>query len=244
MRVPRLYVDMPLVTGEVVELPVRHSNYLCKVLRMEAARELWLFNSTGGAFKSCIALANPKKARVLVGEHDEANRESPLEIELGVALSKGDRFDFVVQKATELGVTSIRPLITERIDVRLNAERTGKKLDHWKGISISACEQSGRNILPEVCEPVSLSQWCSSIDQDCRVMMDSRAKSSIRDLNLAETNKRVAVLIGSEGGFSESEAQLTSASNFVGVALGPRILRTETAPMAIISIMQSLWGDF
>jgi len=243
MRVPRLYVDMPLVSGDIIELPLKQSNYLCKALRMEIGRELWLFNGQGVAFQAQIHSAHPKKAQVLVGEKDNIDRESPLKIELGIALSKGDRFDYVVQKATELGVTSICPLVTERIDVRLNEERMNKKLDHWRGIGISACEQSGRNILPVIAEPSTLDQWCDSLAQKYKLVLAPDAKSSIKDIDFGK-GREVAVAIGPEGGFSSREIDLVHSQGFKGVALGPRILRTETAPLAIVSILQLLGGDF
>lgn len=244
MRVPRIYVDSALRTGSSIQLPLRQSNYLCKALRMEAGRELWLFNGQGGAYKSQIELPNPKKAQISVGEFDEENRQSTLNIELGIAVSKGDRFDFVVQKATELGVTSIRPLLTERIDVRLNAERSKKKLEHWQSISISACEQSGRNMLPVVDAPLTLEAWCSDLNQECRIIMDPYSNISLGDLASGQTKQqKVAVLIGPEGGFSETEVKLARNNGFTGITLGPRILRTETAPLVIISLLQSLWGD-
>ena len=243
MRIPRVYVDMPLASDRTVELPAQQSNYLCKALRMDAGRELWLFNGQGGAFQAKIEQHHPKHARVAVGDKDRRDRQSPLSIELGIALSKGDRFDLVVQKATELGVTSIRPLITDRIEVRLNADRMNRKLEHWRGISVSACEQSGRNILPAICEPVPLGQWCGSADQDSKLILDPARGCSIRDL-ANEKKQQVAVLIGPEGGFSKRELDLAQEAGFTGITLGPRILRTETAPLAIISILQSLWGDF
>lgn len=210
---------------------------------MDTDRELWLFNGQGGAYRSRIARADHKKAQVRVEDFDADNRQSPLEIQLGMALSKGDRFDLVVQKATELGVNLIQPLLTDRIDVRLNAERMGKKLEHWRGIAISACEQSGRNLPPTIGEPVTLDQWCSSTEQANKLLLDPLAEKSIKDVPI-QPNQAVMVLIGPEGGFSERETQLAQSSQFDGVTLGPRVLRTETAPLAIISILQALHGDF
>lgn len=243
MRVPRIYVDIPLISGVVIQLPPKQSNYLCKALRMEAGRELWLFNGLGGVFKSVIEQAHSKNAQVAVGDKDIADCESPLNIELGIALSKGDRLDLVIQKATELGVTSICPLITDRIDVRLNAERMGKKLEHWRSIGISACEQSGRNILPVIKEPLTLDNWSATLNQEYKLILDPCTESSIKDLNMGE-ERDVAILIGPEGGFSEREIELAQVRGMTGISLGPRILRTETAPLAMISILQALWGDF
>lgn len=244
MRVPRIYVDIPLTSGAIVQLPVSQSNYLCKALRMEAQRELWLFNGEGGAFKSVIHHAHHKNAQVAVGDQDLSDCESPLKIELGLALSRGDRFDLVVQKATELGVSTIYPLQTDRIDVRLNADRMNKKLAHWRSIAVSACEQCGRNILPVIREPLAIDQWLASIEQSCKLILDPVAGNPIKDLQISAEKREVAILIGPEGGFSDREKQLALTEGLTGVTLGPRILRTETAPLAMISILQALWGDF
>lgn len=243
MRIPRLFVELPMPIGSQLELPQKQSNYLCKVLRMEAGRELRLFNGQGGQFMARIALADPKKAQVTIEAFDGADRQSPLQIELGIALSKGDRFDLVVQKATELGVHGIQPLLTDRIDVRLNPERMNKKLDHWRGIAISACEQSGRNLLPTIEQPVSLDDWCAKSDAGNRMVLDPLSGNSIKDLKI-QPGQQTMVLIGPEGGLSEREIDVAQANQFIGISLGPRILRTETAPLAIISILQALHGDF
>lgn len=244
MRIPRVYIDSSLKTGELIELGHKQSNYLCKALRMESGRELWLFNGQGGAFQARINLADNKRAQVLVGTHSVENRQSPLDIKLIIALSKGDRFDLVIQKATELGVTAIQPIVTERTDVRLNAERAMKKLEHWRGIGVSACEQSGRNILPVIAGPLSLNECFSSLVEEdgCRIMMDPYAKISVSDL-ASQNQQRVAVLIGPEGGLSEVELTAAKSKGFIGTTLGPRILRTETAPLVIIGLLQSFWGD-
>lgn len=241
MRVPRLYIDAPLCSGQQLELPQQQSNYLCRVLRFEVGRELWLFNGAGGAYKSVLSAVSPKRAQVIVGERDEDDRESPFKIELGIALSKGDRFDLVVQKATELGAYRIQPLITEHVDIRLSAERAAKKLAHWRAISISASEQSGRNCPPAIDEPLPLSDWCAKLNQGCRILMDPAQGVSIRGLQIE--GQSAAVLIGPEGGLSESELDFALNQGFTGVKMGPRVLRTETAPLAVLSVMQAIWGD-
>lgn len=205
-------------------------------------RELWLFNGLGGAYKASIHLAHPKRALVNIGEKDFDDRESPLRIELGIGVSKGDRFDFVVQKATELGVTSIQPLNTEHVDVRLNKERAEKKCNHWAGIIESACEQSGRNILPRINAPKSLDDWCKSLTQQCKITMNPENGDSVKALSVVDSE--VAVLVGPEGGLSLEERKRAEGYGFTGITLGPRVLRTETAPLAIISLLQCLWGDF
>lgn len=241
MRVPRVYVDMPLESGQTVQLPARQSNYLCKALRMLPGRALWLFNGQGGAFKAELLKADSKRAEAILLDFDSENRESPLHITLGIGLSKGDRFDLVIQKATELGVAAIQPLITERVEVRLNADRMKKKVEHWRGVVVSACEQSGRNLLPKLNNPVNLNDWLGQLnDSNCYVL---NPESDNSFASLAGIHKKVTLLVGPEGGLTLGEVGTAETSSFHGISLGPRILRTETVPLAAISIMQAHWGD-
>jgi len=243
MRIPRIFLRSPLSLGTEIELPAKQSNYLCKALRMEAGRWLWVFNGSGGAYKAIIRDASSKKAMVEITEYEAEDRESPLRIELGIALSKGDRFDLVLQKATELGVTHISPLFTERVEVRLNKERTEKKWRHWRGIIESACEQSGRNRLPLLIMPQPFEKWAESLTQKTRITMHPDNGCSIRDLRVESSE--IAVLIGPEGGLTEAEVEKAALNyGFSDITLGARVLRTETAPLAVISLLQGFFGDF
>lgn len=242
MRVPRVYLDADIQSGQLLRLPVRQSNYLCKVLRMHSGRELWLFNGRGGAWLCQIDEADAKRAIVSVGELDQENYESPLQLELVIALSKGDRFEFVLQKATELGVTRIQPMVTEHTEVKLNAERLNKKHEHWQGILISACEQSGRNRVPKLLPVKSFGDLLVQPSDMTGILLDPQAKQGLSVLNKRPENG-LRLYIGPEGGFSEAETDQAKKSGLQGIRLGPRVLRTETAPLAIISILQANFGD-
>jgi len=242
MRVPRVYLDADIQSGQLLSLPGRQSNYLCKVLRMQSGRELWLFNGRGGAWLCRIDEADAKRAVVSVGELYQENHESPLQLELVIALSKGDRFEFVLQKATELGVTRIQPMLTEHTEVKLNAERLNKKHQHWMGILISACEQSGRNRVPELLPVKSFGELLAQPSDMAGILLDPQAKQGLSALN-KRPESGLRLYIGPEGGFSEAETDQAKKSGVQGIRLGPRVLRTETAPLAIISILQSNFGD-
>jgi len=169
------------------------------------------------------------------------HNESPLSIELGIGISKGDRFDVVLQKSTELGVSKIFPLVTERTEVRLDSERAEKKLEHWRQVVISACEQSGRNVVPAVSSTQKFSAWISECDADQKFVLHHRAEKSPAS---NPKPQRVALLIGPEGGLSADEIAAAEKCGFAPWRLGPRVLRTETAPLAAITALQWLWGDF
>jgi len=241
MRVPRVYLDADIRPGQLLGLPAKQSNYLCKALRMQSGRELWLFNGRGGAWLCQIDEADVKQAVVSVGEFDQDDHESPLQLELVIALSKGDRFEFVLQKATELGITRIQPMMTERTDVKLNTERLKKKHEHWQGILISACEQSGRNLVPDLLQVVGLEELLARPSAMTGILLDPQANQNLSSLKQSENGFRL--YIGPEGGFSEQELVLARNAGLLGVCLGPRVLRTETAPLAIISVLQSEFGD-
>jgi 16S rRNA (uracil1498-N3)-methyltransferase len=208
---------------------------------MQAGRELVLFNGEGGEYAAEILAVNKKYVEVAVGSFLVENRESPLRLELAIGVSRGDRMDWVLQKATELGVTKITPLITERTEVKLNAERTDKKLEHWRHIIISACEQSQRNLLPSLVQPMHFSEWVGGCDAALKFVLHHRDSQGFPQ---AETPQSVALLIGPEGGLDDCEIEQALAQKFLPLTLGPRVLRTETAPVAAISLVQYLWGDF
>lgn len=241
MRVPRVYLDADIQSGQLLRLPARQSNYLCKVLRMQSGRELWLFNGRGGAWLCQIDEADAKQALVSVEAFDQENHESPLQLELAIALSKGDRFELVLQKATELGITRIQPMMTEHTDVKLNAERLKKKHEHWQGVLISACEQSGRNLVPELLPVTGFGDLLSQPSTMTGILLDPLSSGKLSGLRLPENGIRLYV--GPEGGFSELELDLARKAGLQGIRLGPRVLRTETAPLAIISVLQAYFGD-
>ncbi len=241
MRIPRVFTHQALVTNSTLALAEPQSHYLSKVLRMQAGRELILFNGEGGEYAAEISAAHKKHVDVSVKEFFAENRQSHLQLELAIGVSRGERMDWVLQKATELGVTKITPLMTERTEVKLGGERADKKMGHWQQIIISACEQCQRNLLPELAEPQHYSDWVTQCDAELKFVLHHRDN---KGLPQDKSTQHVALLIGPEGGLDEDEIAQALAQGFSPLTLGPRVLRTETAPVAAISLVQYLWGDF
>ncbi len=241
MRIPRIFTTQTLAENSIVELPEAPAHYLSKVLRMQLGRELILFNGLGGEYFAAIEAMTKKLVSVKISNFNAENRQSPLQLELAIGISRGERMDWVLQKATELGVTKITPLITERIEVKLGGERAEKKVNHWQQTIISACEQCQRNLLPELAEPVLLEDWLKQCTAEAKFVLHHRDN---QDLPSDKKFTSIALLIGPEGGLSDNEIVQACTRQFAPVTLGPRILRTETAPVAAISLVQYLWGDF
>lgn len=241
MRIPRIYTEQNLLSGEVVELEESASHHLSKVLRMQAGRELIVFNGAGGEFAATIYEVHKKHVVIQVAEHTLDNRESPLNLELAIGISRGERMDWVLQKATELGVTNIIPLITERTEVKIGGDRQDKKIQHWQQTIISACEQCQRNLLPTLAEPIQISDWLTQVNSELRFVLHHRDS---KQLPADKKPESVTLLIGPEGGLSDREIAHAIEYDFNALTLGPRVLRTETAPVAAISLVQYLWGDF
>lgn len=242
MRIPRLYTEMPLIAGQSLVVEDRLAHYMGQVLRMRVGRDIILFNGDGHSYAAQLESVSKKQLSCLVTERlTDGDTQSKLAITLGIAISKGDRFDWVVQKATELGVAKICPLFSERVDVKLNNERLLKKQGHWRQVMISACEQSGRNHLVEIAEAQSLENWVSNQQGELKfVLSPSHSQPLNADINSPNS---ISLLIGPEGGLSDVELQSSIAKGFQALQLGPRVLRTETAPLAAISILQFHWGD-
>ena len=241
MRINRIYHNTSLQSGQRIDLDERASHHLAKVLRQQPGDSLILFNGDGRQYPAEITAIDKKRVTVLIGEPQVPLTESPLAIHLGIAISKGDRLEWVLQKATELGATAITPLFSERTEFKLKGERLEKKLQHWQQIIVSACEQCGRNSLPQLHSPQSAMQWSESVQADRKLVLHHRSDGS---LDPADTVHSTALLIGPEGGLSELEIQHAERNGFQPLTLGPRVLRTETAPLAAIAVLQSLWGDF
>ncbi|WP_439133107.1 16S rRNA (uracil(1498)-N(3))-methyltransferase [Pseudomaricurvus sp.] len=240
MRIPRIYTEQPLQVDSDIELDDNASRHVGKVLRMQAGRELVLFNGQGGEYTATISDVGKKKVRVSIASFDDVERESPLPIHLGIGISRGERMDWVLQKVTELGAARITPLFTERTEVKLTGPRLEKKQQHWQQILISACEQCQRNTLPQLQTAQRFEDWLPSVTEASRFVLHHRT-----DTSLAKSDKptSVALLIGPEGGLSAAEIQRAQQQEFLPLALGPRVFRTETAPIAAISVLQYLWGD-
>ncbi len=241
MRIPRIYTPQDLIENSLIELDEAAANHVAKVLRMKTGRALFLFNgNTQSHFEANVASVERRSVSIQLGKQIATQLESPLHIHLGQAISKGDRFEFAIQKAVELGVNEITPLWTEHCDVKLNDERLDKKMRQWRQIAIAACEQSGRDIVPVIHPAIQLEPWLSQVNADEKWVLDPRGASQ----KSAETAKRACILVGPEGGLSDSEVSLACDHSFKAKLIGPRILRTETAALTALCLMQDLWGDF
>lgn len=240
-RTVRIYQAGPYDAGQVIELSAAASQHVHLVLRMSVGEELILFCGDNREFAARIASIEKKKVMVQLNAVSMVNRESPRQIHLGQAISKGERMEWVVQKAVELGVSSITPLLTLRSVVRLDAERLAKKVAQWQAIAIAACEQSGRNHVPMIHLPCPLSHYLEQCQAANKCLLHPYEAKSWRESVLSEGD--IALLIGPEGGFSEAEVELAKQYQFQSLSLGPRILRTETATLAALSILQATRGD-
>jgi 16S rRNA (uracil1498-N3)-methyltransferase len=241
MRTTRIYLDLELAAGAEVLLPAAQSNHLLRVLRLRTGAPLTLFNGCGGEYAAELTDGGKAGARVAIRAHSPAERESPLHLTLLQGVARGERMDAIVQKATELGVQRIVPMSCEFSVVRLDAASRQRRAEHWRAVAIAACEQCGRNRLPEV-EPISeFAEACAGSSAGVRIMLLPQAPES---LTAVSAGLRSAVLlVGPEGGLSGREQLQAQRSGFRPCRLGPRILRTETAPLAALAALQALAGD-
>ena len=244
MRIPRIYIHAPLQIGCEIDLDRESVRHLLQVLRMKPGASLILFNGDGRDYNGQLLECTRKSARVAISDHSDEEPLPVLEINLGLGLSKGERMDFAVQKSVELGVSCITPLLTEHSAVRLSTERLENRMEHWKRVSLAACEQSGRRRLPRVSDTLALSKWLSQTEHldSTAILLDHRASKTLDQVEF--TGSTINLLIGPEGGLSPDEQTQALAAGFADVRLGPRVMRTETAPLAAISAIQMLWGDF
>mgnify|MGYP001814353932 CR=1 FL=1 len=240
MRIPRIYTGQVLRAESSFDLEPGPSQHLARALRMQVGDSLVLFDGSGGDYPATVVAIDKKQVSVTTGVHNSREVESPLAIHLGIAISRGDRMDWVVQKATELGVSGITPLLTERTEVKLKGDRAQKKLGHWQQIAISACEQCGRNRIPQVAPLTALKSWLATTTAERKLVLHHRA---INAGAAAGSPSSVALLVGPEGGLSDAEIALAESASYQSLQLGPRVLRTETAPLAAIALLQSRWGD-
>lgn len=239
---PRFYVDFALSPDSVVELPddvVRHLN----VLRVKNTEEIVLFNGNGKAYPALPEVLEKRRASVRILREEATDNESPLNITLVQAVSSAERMDFTLQKSVELGVAEIRPVISERCVVRLSGERAEKRVARWQEIVVSACEQSGRNIVPKVLPLTTYAQALQQLPQETtKLLMSLNRAQKLSDVQ--PQSGKVVFMVGPEGGWTEKEEQQAFDAGFQSVTLGKRVLRTETASLAAIAAMQTLWGDF
>jgi 16S rRNA (uracil1498-N3)-methyltransferase len=241
VRLTRVYVAGPLQSGRPHGIAGSAANHILRVLRLGAGAAVTLFDGTGGEFAARIASVRRDSLLVDVGAHEGLERESPLDVTLAQGVSRGERMDWVIQKATELGVRRIVPLISARSVVRLDPRQAERKLQHWRGISIAACEQCGRNRLPELLPPVDLPEFLGATAKEALcLVLSADGREHIRFLAPAAA---VILLVGPEGGLAPQEQAAARDQGFKPVCLGPRILRTETAAIAALAALQSSCGD-
>lgn len=253
MPAPRFYCPPTLLPGTIfsatvqisdsVELPAAAAHHASRVLRLRVNDEVHLFDGTGNELHGRICVITGKSVRLDRLHIQTINRESPLHIVLAQALCSSEKMDWIVQKATELGVSAIQPLQTERSITRLSGERAEKRAEHWRGVTIAACEQCGRNILPIVYAPQDFAHWLVAMRPSIATKL-MLAPISCDSLSMqVKPTHSIVLLIGPEGGWSAAEMGMSEQANFTPISLGARILRTETAAIAGITALQTLWGD-
>ncbi|GLQ30577.1 16S rRNA (uracil(1498)-N(3))-methyltransferase [Litoribrevibacter albus] len=242
MRIPRIYTKALDQALDNLWLDADTSHYLGRVLRMKPEQQLYLFDGQGyEVLARIIQFEGKQKTQVEVLEIIDNNTESPVRIHLGQSISKGDRMEFTIQKSVELGVAEITPLWADRCEVKLKGERLQKKVEHWQSIAVSACEQSGRSVVPRINMPSTVNEWVTSCSEKTKITLHHRATTSLKSIEAPDS---AALLIGPEGGLTEQEIETSEAAGFESIAMGPRVLRTETASLAALSLMQYEWGDF
>lgn len=243
MRTIRSYIDAPLAPGAELALPETIGNHIVRVLRLKTGDAFNLFNGDGKDYPAEITAIDKKGATARILSCHAVNTESPLNIHLYQSIARGEKMDWILQKATELGVAAFTPMVSDRTEVKLDSERSDKKLNHWLGVIRSACEQSGRACLPAVHAPVSINQLNGAVKLDQAYYLDPEAADGINGLVL-DTASDLTLAIGPEGGFSDRDIRLLQTAGFKGLRIGPRVLRTETAGIAAIAALQSRFGDW
>jgi len=228
----RLYLEQPLQADSLISLPPGPARHV-QVLRLQPSAVITLFNGRGGEWQATVKQMGRSDVQVLVGQHDPVDRELPHRITLAIGMPANERMDALVEKATELGVAMLQPLLTERSVLRLSGERAEKRLAHWQGVAVAACEQSGRTRVPELAPVRSLAEWLRGLpasDSEQRCLLSPRATGA-----LTVSAGPVIFLSGPEGGLSEAEEALAVSAGFTAVSLGPRVLRADTAPLAVLA---------
>jgi len=242
VRIPRVFHPEPLKGCEQVMLSPAASSHVLTVLRLKSGAPLVLFDGSGFEFEGLLEQAERKHARVKISRMHGPAVESPLVISLAQGISRGERMDYTVQKAVELGVASIIPVLTERSVVRVDEKAALRKQQHWQQIAVSACEQSGRVRVPEIAPPVSFAEFLAARQQaQFKLLLDPQAADTIG--TLPDPADHCILLVGPEGGLADGELDAAKRGGFLGIQLGPRVLRTETAALVGLSLLQARWGD-
>lgn len=240
---PRLYVSEPIHAHGVCLLPPEQSHHLSHVLRLAAGDAVTVFDGRGSEYDAIIARVSKSGITLNMSEPRAVDRESPLDVTLAQGISSGDRMDYTVQKAVELGISAVQPLATERSVVRLNPERALKRVAHWQAIAIASCEQCGRNRVPEVLPVQPFTAWLGApAESALRLTLAPGAALKLAELDRPQTP--IVLIAGPEGGLSPREREDATRAGCTSVRLGPRVLRTETAAVAALAALQTLWGDF
>lgn len=241
MRMTRCHVDMPLPVGSKIVLPESAAAHLVRVLRLREGDGCVLFNGDGNDCAARIATAGKREVVVEILGFEPIHNESPFRITLVQGIARGEKMDLILQKATELGAIAIVPVLAERTEVKLDAERTEKRMTHWRSVIASACEQSGRAIIPRLAVPAALADAAKEIADPLKLTLDPTGEHTLASLPASASSTTLA--IGPEGGWSPRDRETLRATGFTGLRLGPRVLRTETAGLAAIAALQSRFGD-
>lgn len=243
MRIPTIYTEIELAEKSEFELDSTSAHHIANVLRMKQGDSVKLFNGSGYFFSASITQSSKKSVSVFINTSEKAQTESSLHTHLGQVMSRGDRMDYAIQKSTEMGVNEITPLMSERCELKLKSDRENKRLAHWQQVAISAAEQCGRATVPKVHPVSTLEDWLSQHgDTGLSLVFHHRDTQNLSQIQTAP--KHVNLLIGPEGGLSQTEIEQAKQANFKACTFGPRVMRTETAPVACLSVLQWLWGDF
>jgi 16S rRNA (uracil1498-N3)-methyltransferase len=238
----RIYQNTELKSGSNIQLDTQASHHLARVLRAEVGDAVTLFNGQGGEYAAAIEKIDKKNVSVTLGEHNARDTESPINLWLAQGIARGEKMDFIIQKAVELGVKKIFPLKTERVNVQLKGDREAKRIQHWQSIVVSACEQSGRNSLPEITAPQTYRNFLEDINADHAFVLSPHVEKNTDTIKI-KSAESVLLLIGPEGGLSDAEVNAAVQHGYKPLRLGPRVLRTETATIAALAKLQSQFGD-
>ncbi len=236
----RFFISQPLQLDKELVLEAAVSRHINRSLRLSIGANITLFNGRGGEYSAQVTMITRKCVAVVINDHCNQNRESALNVQLAIVMTRGDRMDYAIQKVTELGVTRITPLYSERCEVKLDHDRVSRKLNHWQFVVRSACEQCGRNMVPVIETPVAISQYLARAPADLQIILDPDGASLPVSIPTPATSN---LLTGPEGGFSSAEVALAEHHGYLSVKLGPRIFRAETAPVVGLGLLQSIWGD-
>lgn len=241
MRTHRLHTEQRLREGAEVYVSGKRAHYLSRVLRIVSGQSLILFDGSGKDFMAEVVRPGKKEVVLQVGESCVARPESPLRISVVQAIGRGERMDWALQKCTEMGVSSFVPLVSERVEVRIHPDKLERRMEHWRHVIISACEQSGRSVVPAIAAPCSLSDYLATSASSPRLVLDPEAEKPLAGVGYSEAFE---IIIGPEGGFSDAEFEAMKSRQVRPVSVGPRIMRTETAGAVAAAVLQALHGDF